>query len=127
MCFFNYYKYITKIQQNILNRKKKKKNIYGFIKFSVGDIINVTYISKYIIYGFEGICISKKKKNITLPNTNIILRNVLLGVGVELSLSYFYVRIYNLHLSDYKRKRFSYKRAKLYFVRNRLNKFSGVK
>jgi len=58
---------------------------------------------------------------------SLTLRNVLLGVGIEYTLSYYYNRVYQLHVQDYKRKRFVYRRAKLYYLRQKLNRASRVK
>lgn len=60
-------------------------------------------------------------------NVSLVLRNVILGVGIEVTVSYFVNRVYNLSLSDYKRKEFSYKRSKLYYVRSRINRSSRIK
>jgi ribosomal protein L19 len=79
------------------------------------------------MYSFEGLCISLKKKNFKLPDVTFILRNVIMGIGVELTISYFYNRLFNFRISDYKRKSLNYKRTKLFFVRNKLNRASRIK
>lgn len=100
---------------------------FGYPLFSVGDILNVSYISKFITYGFSGICISLKKKKLKNANVSIILRNILNGVGVELTISYFYNRAYRITISDHSRKEFYYRRAKLYYIRTRVNRESRIK
>lgn len=95
--------------------------------FSPGDIVVVVFWKAYIVYCFEGLCISIKKKGLLNPDVSLILRNVILGVGVEFTVSYFANRVYNLSLSDYKRKDFLYKRSKLYYVRQQMNRASRVK
>lgn len=95
--------------------------------FSVGDILNVSYISGFVTYGFEGICICLRKKHIKNLNTSFILRNILSGVGVELTISFYYNRAYRFTIADYSRKDFYYKRAKLFYLRKRLNRASRIK
>ena len=67
----------------------------------------------------------KKKKYIKCYST-LILTNVLSGVGVELSISYYYNRLFYLKFSDYKRKKFIYNKAKLYYLRDKLNRESRI-
>ena len=62
-----------------------------------------------------------------MPDTTLLLRNVIMGVGIEITASYFYNRVFNLSLSDYKRKEFIYTRSKLFYVRYRMNKSSRIK
>lgn len=59
-------------------------------------------------------------------NTTLVLRNVLCSIGVELCISYYYNRLFYLKFSDFKRKQFIYNRAKLYFLRNKLNRESRI-
>jgi ribosomal protein L19 len=59
-------------------------------------------------------------------DVSLILRNVLNSIGIELCISYFYNRLFYLKFSDYKRKKFIYKRAKLYFLRTKLNRASKI-
>jgi len=60
------------------------------------------------------------------PNASLILRNVIMGVGIEIAVSYFYNRVYRLTVADYKRKQFIYRRAKLYYLRQKMNVASRV-
>lgn len=99
----------------------------GIPLFSVGDIVNISYISGFITYGFEGICICLRKKKLKNINASFILRNILSGVGVELTISYYYNRAYRFTVADYSRKEFYYKRAKLFYLRKRLNRASRIK
>lgn len=95
-------------------------------KFNVGDILVVFFWIKGLLYRFEGLCIAIKRKNILNINTTLLLRNVISGIGVELSISYFYNRLFYLKFSDFKRKQSIYNRAKLYYLRNALNRQSRV-
>jgi len=94
--------------------------------FSVGDILRVSYVSKFITYGFEGICICVRKKNLDKFNASFVLRNVLSGVGIEFTISYFGNRAYNFGIADHGRKEFYYRRSKLFYLRKRLNRASKV-
>ena len=78
------------------------------------------------MYQFEGILLALKK-NLKHPECSLVLRNIILGVGVEYIISYYYNRIFFLKFSDYKRKRYIYKRSKLYYLRNQRTKSSRVK
>lgn len=116
-----------KTKKRIKNRLHRAVTKYYLPKFSTGDILNVTFWKSNIIYRFEGICISLKKKSLIKPDVSMILRNIILGVGIEFIVSYFYNRVYNGRFSDYKRKRFLYLRAKLYYLRSKINRQSKVK
>jgi len=108
-------------------RKRKRVRFTRTIFFTAGDILAATFWKRCYIYRFEGICISKNKKALISPEASLILRNVLLGVGIEFTISYYYSRVYELHVLDYKRKKFVYKRSKLYYIRQKLNRASRVK
>lgn len=109
-------------KERIIERQERQ----GLV-FSVGDILNISYVSKFITYGFEGVCIRLKKKKMLDVNSSIILRNILSGVGVELTISFFYNRAYNFTVSDYSRKDFYYRKSKLYYLRSRINRASKIK
>lgn len=116
-------------ETSILQRKRRNYvlNLAEAFEFNTGDIVVVVYWKDYIVYRFEGLCIAIKKKSLKNLDVSLVLRNVILGVGVEVTVSYFFNRVYNLSLSDYKRKDFFYKRSKLFYVRQRMNKASRIK
>jgi len=130
MLFFsNYLKDNNIVKEAILERKSRRDNIfssYNLLKFTIGDILIVFFWVKGLLYRFEGICIALKKRNILNVNTTLILRNVLSSIGVELCISYYYNRLFYLKFSDFKRKQFIYNRAKLYYLRNKLNRESRI-
>ena len=131
MNYFNSIKQIDKKRELIKERKNRSiildKNEISK-KFSRGDILTINFWAKSCNYHFEGICLSLKNKHILNANSTIILRNVLYGTGVELSVSYFLNRLYrNIFISDYKRKKFIYKRSKLYYLRLKENQKSRIK
>jgi ribosomal protein L19 len=110
--------------------RKHRSNINGFFKayrFFIGDIIDVVAFSQKLIVSFQGICIAlRKKKQMLLPDTSFVLRNVILGVGIELSVSYYYNHVFDLKMLDYKRKMYHVRRSRLFYIRFRVNKFSRV-
>jgi ribosomal protein L19 len=94
--------------------------------FNTGDVVSLSFRNKGLNYFFEGICISIKYKSFLSPECSFILRNILSGVGVELNLSFFYNRLFSLKLNSYKKKRSSYFKSKLFFIRYKLNRTSRV-
>lgn len=129
MCFFsNDLKSYDVIQKAIAERRSNRVyNFDGALNFKVGDILIILFWVKHYIYKFEGLCICLRKKNFESPDVSLILRNVLLGVGLEFCISYYLNRIFYLSISDFKRKDFIYRRAKLYYVRLKINRSSRVK
>jgi len=128
LLFSNYFKSSNIVKDAIIERRSSRTNIYSsLLKFSVGDVLIVFFWVKGLLYRFEGICICIRKKNMKKVDSSLILRNVLGSIGVELCISYYFNRLFYLKFSDFKRKKFIYKRAKLYYLRNKLNKASRIK
>jgi len=92
----------------------------------VGDILGFSFRNKGLTYFFEGICMVIRDKGFVHPETGFILRNVLSGVGIELAISYFYNRGFFFKINNFKRKRDSYRQAKLYYIREKLRRESRV-
>jgi ribosomal protein L19 len=126
---------------NLLDRKykltpafyiKQRKN-RNFIKgskkykiFKVGDIIEFLFVFKSVPLLFSGICIAIKKKSFLVPDVTLILRNIIMKVAIEVTVSFFYNRIYKLKFLDYKRKFYFFNKNKIFFIRKRLNRESRV-
>lgn len=129
MLFFsNDLKVYDIIQKAIAERRANRLyNFDGALNFTVGDVLVILFWVKNYIYRFEGVCVCLRKKKFLSPDVSLILRNVLLGVGLEFSVSYYFNRIFFLSISDFKRKEFIYRRAKLYYVRLKTNRASRVK
>jgi ribosomal protein L19 len=109
---------------------QKHSRIIGFcyvLQFLVGDVVEVAYYRQNIMFKFEGVCISVRRKGFVLPDLVFTLRNVVWGVSIEMTFSYFYHRLFDLVRNDYKRKSNLIRRSKLYYVRNRLNRESRVR
>jgi len=95
-------------------------------QFLTGDILGLSFRNKGYTYSFEGLCIKCKKKKGKSPETTLTLRNILGTVGIEVSCSYFYNRLFLMRINNFKRKEAFYTRSKLYYIRHKLNKASRV-
>jgi ribosomal protein L19 len=103
--------------------------IFGLKKaymFRAGDILKVVYIAKNNAYTFNGVCMAVRGK-FKNPNLSFLLRNVIMGVGIEMGFLYFGNRLFSLHLEFYKKKHLFARTARLFYIRNRINSQSRVK
>lgn len=112
----------------IKSRKNRTfiKGLKKFKKFVVGDIIEFVFFFKSVPLLFSGICLAIKHKLFMAPDVTVILRNVIMRVGIEVTFSYFHNRVYKLKFLDYKRKFYFFNKNKLYFIRKRLNRESKI-
>jgi ribosomal protein L19 len=125
----NYFNNITIKQKNFYYLRRHRKVVKGLSKsfiFNAGDIIKVVYFRKNYSYVFEGICIGIKKKAFLMPNTSFKLRNIILGISIEMIFLYFSKRLYFLKLHDYKRKFKFINKNKLFYLRFAKNKASKI-
>jgi|ERR1700722_1100540 ribosomal protein L19 len=123
-----FYKLRQKIKDNNYFRRHRKivKGLSKSFIFNAGDIIKVVYFRKNYSYVFEGICIGIRKKGFIMPNTSFFLRNIILGIGIEMIFLYFFKRLYFLKLYDYKRKFSFLNKNKLFLLRKKNNQKSTV-
>lgn len=105
-------------------RLSSKFNIFSILP---GDIISIVFWKEALIYRFEGICFAIRKSSLLCTDVMLLLRNVVMGISVELLVSYYYNRIYLLVILNHKRKYLLYRKAKLYFVRDKFNRASKIK
>jgi len=134
MCLLNYFytnfkkDFKAKPEFYVQQRKKRPliKHSLKFKFFKVGDVIEFIFFLKSMALIFSGICISIKKKNFILPDVTLILRNMIIKTSIEITVSYFYNRIYKLKFLDYRRKFYTFNKNKLYFIRKRVNQESRV-
>ena len=108
-----------------IKKRKNRKKISGTtsLRFiSIGDILEFVYVYKSIPLIYKGICIAIRRRFFIEPDVTLILRNVIMKIGIELTVSYFYNRLYKLKFLDYKRKFYNYKKNRLFFVRKRVNR-----
>jgi len=112
----------------IKQRKNREliKNSFKLKKFLIGDILEFVYTYRSIPLVFCGICIAIKRKSFVMPDLVLILRNIVVKTGIELTLSYFYNRGYKFKFLDYRRKFFTFNKNKLYFIRKRGNQESRI-
>lgn len=112
-----------------IKQRKNRNLIKGSNKFKlflVGDVIEFLFVFKSVPLLYSGICIAIRNKSFLVPNVTLILRNIIMKVAIEVTVSFFYNRIYKLKFLDYKRKFYSFNKNKIFFLRKRLNRESRV-
>jgi len=112
-----------------IKQRKNRNYIKGskkYKKFLVGDIIEFLFIFKSVPLLYSGICIAIKRKSFLVPDVTLILRNVIMKVAIEVTVSFFYNRLYKLKFLDYKRKFYFFNKNKIFYIRKRLNKESKI-
>ena len=112
-----------------IKQRKNRKVIRGTKKyklFTVGDIIEFFFVYKSVPLSFSGICIAIKKKSFLVPDVILILRNVIMKIPIEITVSFFYNRVYKLKFLDYKRKFYFFNKNKIFYIRKRLNRESKI-
>lgn len=87
-----------------------------------GDVMEVFFFKKGSSFIFEGLCLGVRRKGLVHPESSIILRSFVSGIGIECIFSYYYNRLYSLRMKDYKNRSFGYMRAKFYFLRDHLKR-----
>jgi ribosomal protein L19 len=125
-----YFNYLSNIQKDYFYLRRHRQLIKGLTNsflFNAGDIVKVIYFRKNYSYVFEGICLGIKKKSFLTPNTSFKLRNIILGIGIEMIFLFFSKRLYFLKLHDYKRKFKFINKNKLFYLRFAKNQASKVK
>ena len=70
-------------RKHILRRRFRRTKIHSVNLFNAGDIISVEFESVGFFTRFKGICIRKNCKMFLDLNSSFLLRNIILGVGVE--------------------------------------------
>lgn len=112
-----------------IKQRKNRTFIKGSKKykmFLVGDIIEFVFLYKSVPLLYSGICIAIRKKTFLMPDVTLVLRNIIMKVAIEVTVSFFYNRIYKLKFLDYKRKFYFFNKNKIFFIRKRLNRESRV-
>jgi ribosomal protein L19 len=129
MSYFTNPSEFINLRQKAIRARKQRLVIKGFpnvYHFRAGDILSVTFFKKSMGFSFEGICLGIRRNSLRHLDTSILLRNVMLGVGIELRSSFYYNRCYLLRFLDYKRKHFAYTKSKLYNLRKGINQRTRV-
>ena len=112
-----------------IKQRKNRNYIKGSKKykiFVVGDVIEFLFVFKSVPLLYSGICIAIRKKSFIVPNVTLILRNIIMKIAIEITVSFFYNRIYKLKFLDYKRKFYFFNKNKIFFLRKRLNRESRL-
>lgn len=116
--------YISRKLKEIGKRKRRlaipgfsKKNAtiykpYVAHRFETGDILNVNFSYEDDDYFFTGICLGITKTSFNSMKSTITIRNVIMGVGIELIFSLFFTLAYRVRFSDYQRKKHFYNKSK---------------
>ena len=111
---------IEKFEKKQIEQLVSKKNIPTF---RTGDTIKVDIKilegERSRIQAFEGICIARKNKGV---NSNFTIRKISHGEGVERVFPLFSTIVDKIEVI----RKGNVKRAKLYYLRNRLEKSSAV-
>jgi ribosomal protein L19 len=115
------------ISSSLKKEFKKRIKILNLSFFKIGDIIKVSYLMSYKVMIFKGVCIAKKMRMFFNRTSSFILRSSHTNVALELSLSLFNVKIFNIEKFQYEKKRFYYGKSKLYYLRGRSKKAVIVK
>lgn len=116
----------TSLLINERSRRLRLSTRFNIFSITTGDVIAIVFWKEAIIYRFEGICFSIRKNSLLCTDVILVLRNVIMGVSIELLVAYYYNRIYFLVILDYKRKYFLYRKSKLYYIRNKINQISKI-
>ena len=120
----------NKLAPSFFIKQRKNRNFISGSKkyraFVIGDVIEFLFVFKSVPLLYSGICIAIRKKGFFMPNVTLILRNIIINVAVEVTVSFFYNRLYKLKFLDYKRKFFFFNKNKIYFIRKRLNRESRI-
>jgi len=115
--------------QYYIKQRKQRRNIHNskcFFQFKIGDIIEIIFYYKCTPLIFRGLCIAIRKKSFIVPDVIFILRNIIMKIAMEVTVSYYYNRLYKLKFLDYKRKFSTFNKNKLFFLRSRINRQSQI-
>lgn len=115
------------ISRSLKKEYKKQIKTLNLNFFKIGDVIKVSYLMYYKAMLFKGVCIAKKMKKFLNRTSSFILRSSHTNVALELSISLFNVKIFNIEKFQYEKKRFYYGKSKLYYLRKRSKKAVLVK
>jgi ribosomal protein L19 len=126
--------YVARKLREIARRNKRlalpgfsKKNAsmhkpYVAHRFETGDILNVSFSYEDDDYFFTGICLGIKKTSFNNMRSTVTIRNVIMGVGIELIFALYYSLAYRIRFSDYQRKQFFYYKSKQWHLAKGVNR-----
>lgn len=94
--------------------------------FTRGDVLTVGYRLCGFGYAFTGLCIRVRGKSMLLMYTTFLMRNIFAKISVELHLTLYGLSRLVFKFLDYAKKKFYYRSAKLYYLRDKSNTESWV-
>lgn len=97
------------------------KGTTNLVRFTRGDVLAINYRLRGFGFSFTGLCLGVKFKGLLQFNTTILLRNIIGRVAVEISLAMYSLVCFGFKVLDYAKKRFAYRKSKLYYLRDRVN------
>lgn len=104
-------------QRGLFFKRPLLEGFRGVFTAFVGDVLEVFFFKKGQPFCFVGVCLAIYSKHFSLPETALVLRNFIAGVGVECIFSYFYNRVYFLRIHTHKKLELGRRHSKFFFLR----------
>lgn len=82
----------------------------------VGDVVKVFFFLKGSAFFFEGLCISVTKKKFFLSNVSLLVINTIQNCTIFCIFSFFYNLIFKIIYNDFKKKSYTFSKAKYSFL-----------
>lgn len=101
--------------------KARAPLLSNYLSFTRGDALTVGYRLCGFGYVFTGLCIKVRYKSMLNMLTTFLVRNIFAKVSVELHLTLYGLSRLVFKFLDYAKKKFYYRSAKLYYLRNKSN------
>jgi len=101
------------------NKRTLLSNKYSW--FTRGHVLTIGYRLCGYGYVFTGLCVRVKKKSMLAGLTTFLLRNIFAKIAVELHATLYGLCRLNFKFLNYAKKKFSYRGAKLYYLRSKSN------
>lgn len=101
--------------------KKRSFVLNNYLRFTRGDVFTIGYRLGGFGYVFTGLCLRVRFKSMLSSSTTFLLRNIFAKVAVELYATLYGLSRLNFKFLDYAKKKFNYRGAKLYYLRNKSN------
>jgi len=105
----------------INKRKTRLILLNNYLRFTRGDVFTIGYRLRGFGYVFTGLCVRVRFKSMRKSSTTFLLRNIFSKISVELYATLYGLSRLNFKFLDYAKKKFNYRSAKLYYLRNKNN------
>lgn len=109
--------YFVPFESVKVEQKHLLRRVYRQSLFEVGDVVSIFFRDPSFNFFFEGLCLALKKPQ--TPEFSFRLQNVVGGSLVELTLSFYYNRVFFFKVNDFKRKKFYYNHSKLFYLNSK--------